>query len=116
VGSIPLVKAGEEALISLQPGSVPPRVISVSTAETERQLWWRPQMLDFTGAPLTAIVAEFNRHNAAQLVIADPALANTRISALLRSDNIEGFVRLLERGFGIQAERSGNNLVLRKAP
>jgi transmembrane sensor len=116
VGSIPLVRAGEEAVISLQLGSVPPRVIAVSTAEMERQLWWRPQMLDFTGAPLSEIVAEFNRHNAAQLVIADPALADTRISALLRSDNIEGFVRLLERGFGIRAERSGDTLLLRKAP
>ncbi len=115
VGSIPLVKAGERAVVSLVPGGPPPRVDAVATAEMDRLLLWRPQLLDFTGAPLSAIVAEFNRHNAAELVIADPALANTRISALLRSDNIDGFVRLLERGFDIRAERSGNIILLRKS-
>jgi len=91
-------------------------VAPVSAAEIDRLLLWRPQMLDFTGAPLSDIVAEFNRHNTAELIIADPALASTKISALLRSDNIDGFVRLLERGFDIQAERSGDTITLRKAP
>ena len=116
VGSIPLVVAGQQAVVSLQPGAAAPRVEAVSAAQIDRLLLWRPQTLDFTGAPLSEIVAEFNRHNTAELIIADPALANTRISALLRSDNIDGFVRLLERGFDIQAERSGNTIILRKAP
>jgi transmembrane sensor len=116
VGPIPLVKAGEQAVVSLAPGSPSSRVTAVSLAEMDRLLLWRPQLLDFTGAPLPQIVAEFNRHNAVELVIADPALANTRITALMRSDNIEGFVRLLERGFDIHAERSDNRIILRKAP
>jgi transmembrane sensor len=116
VGPLPLVKAGEEAVFLLRPGAPPPRVIAVTGAEMDRLLVWRPQLLDFTGAPLSQIVAEFNRHNTTELIIADPAVANTRISALLRSDNIDGFVRLLERGFGIQAERSGGNIILRKSP
>jgi transmembrane sensor len=117
VGPIPLVKAGEEAVISLAPGAAPPRVVAVASAEMDRVLSWRPQLLDFTGAPLSEIVAAFNRHNAAELIIADPALANTRISvANLRSDDLEGFVRQLERGFDIRAERSGNYIILHKSP
>jgi transmembrane sensor len=116
VGSIPFVDAGERAVIALQSGSASPRVSAVSAAEVDRLLLWRPQLLDFTGARLSEIVAEFNRHNGERMVIADPALADIQISALLRSDNIDGFVRLLERGFDIRAERSGNDIILRKAP
>ena len=63
---------------------------------------------DFNAAPLHDVVAEFNRRNRVQLRVADPALAAVRISAAFRSDNVEGFVRLLEAGFGARAERHGD--------
>jgi transmembrane sensor len=40
--------------------------------------------------------------------LVDPELAEIRISATLRSDNIEGFVRLVEMGFNTRAERHGD--------
>jgi transmembrane sensor len=61
-------------------------------------------------------VAEFNRRNAVQIVVADPELAAVRISASFRSDNIDGFVRLVEMGFGARADRNGTNEIrLRRA-
>jgi len=33
-----------------------------------------------------------------------------------RSDNVEGFVRLLESGFNVRAFRHGNSIILRQAP
>ncbi len=116
VGSIPLVQAGERAVISLVSGGPAPRVETISAARSDQLLGWRPQELDFNGAPLAEFVAGFNRCNSVQLVIADPALAEIKLSARLRSDNIDGFVRLLERGFDIKAERVGNQILLRKAP
>jgi transmembrane sensor len=57
-------------------------------------------------------VAAFNRRNAVQLVVIDPELAAVRVSASLRSDNVDGFVRLLEAGFGARAERRGDAEIL----
>jgi transmembrane sensor len=79
-------------------------------------LAWQHRMLDFTAAPMAEVVAEFNRRNDVQLVIADPELAAIRISAKFRSDNIDGFVSLVEMGFNTRAERRGENEIwLRKA-
>jgi len=91
------------------------RVVRVSADEIERLLAWQPRLLDFTTTPLSDILAEFNRHNQVRLSIADPDLAALRISASFRSDNIEGFVRLLEASFGVRPERRGaNEIVLLK--
>ena len=66
---------------------------------------------------LAEIVAEFNRRNAPiKLVVVDPALSYLQLSATLRSDNIEGFVRFLESGFGVRADRAGKTIRFRKAP
>ncbi len=110
------VKAGHRCIVSLAPSS-PPAVAAVTREEASRLLAWQPTLLDFTEAPLAAIVAEFNRRNAPFLItVAEPALADTPLNASLRSDNVEGFLRLLEGGFGIHAERSGNVVTLRRAP
>ena len=54
---------------------------------------------------IAEVAAEFNRRNRVQLVVSDPALAGLPIGASFRSDNVEGFVRLLEASFGVRAER-----------
>lgn len=87
---------------------VSPQIATLTPGEIERVLAWQHRMLEFSSQPLAEIVAEFNRRNRIQLVIADPDLAGLRVSAKLRSDNVAGFVRLLERGFGARAERRGD--------
>jgi transmembrane sensor len=109
--------ARQRAVVSLAPAAPPPQVDTLTPREIERVLAWQHRLLDFTAAPLAEIVAAFNRRNAVQLVVADPELAGVRISATLRSDNLDGFVALLEAGFGARAERRGEaEIILRKAP
>jgi transmembrane sensor len=113
---IPTLEARQRAVISrtLQPQL--PQIATLTDGEIERVLAWQDRLLDFTAAPLEDVVAEFNRRNVVQLVLADRELASVRISAAFRSDNIDGFVRLLEAGFGTHAERRGDSeIVLRKA-
>lgn len=115
-----LVDAGQRARVRREgeTASEPvalPQVSPVTAAEMEELLSWQPRMLDFTAAPLSSIVAEFNRRNPVQLVVGDPELLAIKISATFRSDNLEGFVRLLEASFGIRIERSGTVITLRKA-
>jgi len=114
---VPQLDARQRAVVSLAADAPAPQIATLTAGEIERVLAWQHRLLDFTAAPLTEIVAEFNRRNAVQLVVIDPGLAAVRVSATLRSDNVEGFVRLLEAGFGARAERRGDaEILLRAAP
>lgn len=111
------LSAGERTSVPFAVAEVSPVVVPVTKAQAEDILAWQPRMLDFTATPLKGIVGEFNRHNdPIRIVIADTALARTDVSASLRSDNVEGFIRLLEAGFGVSSERTGDTITLRKAP
>jgi len=113
---VPRLEAGQRAVVSLAPQASPPRIAVLTAGEIERVLAWQHRLLEFTSAPLAEIVAEFNRRNAVQIVVLDPELAAVRISASFRSDNVDGFVRLLEAGFGAQTDRRATGeIVLRKA-
>jgi transmembrane sensor len=108
------VEAGHRCVVSLAPDS-PLAVVAVTPEDTARLLAWQPTVLDFAEAPLSAIIAEFNRRNAPfQISVDDPALADLPLSASLRSDHVEGFLRLLEGGFGLEVERSGNVISLHR--
>ncbi len=112
---VPQLEAGQRAVVSLAPAARP-QIAVLTPGEIERVLAWQHRLLEFSSAPLADVVAEFNRRNAVQIVVLDPALAAVRISASFRSDNIDGFVRLLEAGFGAQAERRATGeIVLRKS-
>lgn len=108
---VPVLEIGQRAVVSLAPQAEAPKIATLTVGEIERVLAWQRRMLDFTAAPLADVVAEFNRHNTVQLVVTDPELAAVRISASFRSDNIDGFVRLVEVGFGVRAERRGDTEV-----
>jgi len=108
--------AGQRAVVPLTTTDHPIKVATLTGGEIERLLDWQPRLLDFTATPLSTIVSEFNRRNAVRLVLADGGMDAVRISATFRSDNVEGFVNLLEAGFGIRAERAGDTITLRRAP
>ena len=104
---------GECTVVSLTPSAPVPQVTVVPPAEIVARLAWQPLLLDFSNAPLTEIVAEFNRRNPVRLTFRDPSLHEVRLSATFRSDNVEGFVRLLKSNFGINVEwQSDGNIVL----
>lgn len=106
---------GERTVVSLV-NTVAPRVTVVSPEDLASSTAWQPRLLEFNDTPLVAIVAEFNRANAPiRLELADVELEHRLLNTAIRSDNVEGFVRLLEGGFGIRAERAGNVIMLQRA-
>jgi len=114
-GAPPVLMAGQSARVDLAPAMVP-QVAAISAAQIEDQLAWKPRLLDFTNAPMTEIVAAFNSGNPVHLRLGDAPLADMRLSATFRSDNVEGFVRLMESDFDLRAEwRSDGEIVLRRA-
>jgi transmembrane sensor len=111
-----LVDAGHRATVGREAGAEA-RIEPVSAQAMARELHWQPQLLDFAGAPLGAAVAEFNRRNRTQLVLADPGLADLPVIASIRSDNVEGFVRFLEASRLVRVERRGvDEIVVERRP
>jgi RNA polymerase sigma factor (sigma-70 family) len=80
--------------------------------EVEADLSWRRGFLFFHDAPLAEAVAEFNRYNREKIVIGSPVIADVRIGGNFRSTNVAGFIRLLQDGFSIHAERQGDEIIL----
>ncbi len=114
--AVPLLAAGENAVVPLAPATPVPPIAALSTNQIEERLAWQPRLLDFAEAPLADIAAEFNRHNSVRLTLGEPALEALRLSASFRSDNVEGFVRLMESDFGMIAERRDEaTIVLHRA-
>ncbi len=104
-----LLEVGQKATVPLAAASPAPSVVNLAPAQLEQELLWQPKILDFDNASLAEIVAEFNRRNPVHLVIDQDSTAERRMTANFRSDNMEGFVRLLESNFGIIAERVGDH-------
>lgn len=117
---IPLLMERERVRVALAPsavGSAPPpaTIAAVPAAGIHRALAWQERRLEFDDTPLPEVVAEFNRYNRTQLVLADPLLARRRFSGNFRADGYEVFVRLLEENFGLAAHHGADVIELRVA-
>jgi transmembrane sensor len=109
--SIPQLSAGQTATAS---GSGV-KLKNLPKNDLARKLAWQNQMLVFDGDSLADVVAQFNRYNERQLVIADPGLATLQIGGYFRPTNLDAFIDVLQSDFGIRAEKQGNQLLLATA-
>lgn len=111
------LEARQRTSVPLSAESGSTRTIStLSQQEVKRALAWQHGMMTFDKRPLAAIVAELNLLNEQQLVIRDPEVAAMQFSGTIRSDNVAGFVRLLESGFRVRSEAvAPNKIVLRSS-
>lgn len=108
--------AGQRTIIPMAAVVAPPAVVPATSREIAQLLDWQPHLLDFDSTPLAEVVEAFNRRNTLRLVIGDDELRTLPIVASIRSDNVEGFVRLLEGTAGVKAaRRTGGEVVLRRA-
>jgi len=69
-------------------------------------LAWRDGKLTFDQAPLTQVVAEFNRYNRVQLVVTDAAAGDIPIGGSFVAGSVESFTRLLHDAYGLKIERA----------
>lgn len=88
---------------------------SVTAEEIDRRLSWKGEVLDFEDVPLAKVVYEFNRRNRTKIRIADEELLQLKITAKLRSSNLDRFLELLKVTMDVHAQRDKfSNIVLRK--
>jgi len=78
----------------------------------QEALSWRQGVLVFHDLTLAQAAAEFNRYNTRQIVVDDPAIAELTIAGNFRANNVDAFVRLLEKGYPIRVRSSGSQLLL----
>lgn len=96
--------AGQRATVPMTVKDGVPMVTMLTEDELARRLAWQPRMLSFNDEPLASIVGEFNRHNPVALRLDASASGELRLTARFRSDNVEGFLRLLASDFGMRSE------------
>lgn len=82
--------------LSLEHSERLPVVRTLPVAETEALLRWKPEVLEFASQPLAEVVEQFNQRNSLKIVLADESLRAIPIVASFRSNNVLGFVKLLE--------------------
>jgi len=114
---VPMLTSGQKAVVSLR--NTPERALSkitpLSADEISKQLEWQAPRLNFHETYLADAVAEFNRLNEKrQIVIADPAINTLKIGGTFRSDNVDGFVRLLNTTMGIKSDASPEGRIILK--
>lgn len=111
------VTAGSHMVVprDLSP-AVAPAIRLLSTEEIAAALAWRGKRIEFTRTPLSQVVELFNAENRLQLTLTESRTAELRITGLFWADDPEGFVRLLESGFNLRAERSGDVIRILPSP
>jgi transmembrane sensor len=91
-----------------------PHVTPVSPAEMDERLAWRVPRIEFSGTPLVEAIPVFNRHSRVRVMLGDPGIGRLQLSGILRADNVDALVRLLEANYGVVADRRENGIMLRK--
>jgi transmembrane sensor len=120
-GGATLLVANERALIASDLAARPtplraPMVERVTPEALREALAWQAPRLVFADTPLAEVIAQFNRRNAVQLVLADPELATLSVAGSFRAENVEAFVRLLESSRDVRVERpETTRILLRRA-
>ncbi|MFC4312339.1 FecR family protein [Steroidobacter flavus] len=82
-------------------------------AEVVKLLSWRKGYIYFDNVPLADAVAEFNRYNTRKMVIEDPEIGTLRVGGNFRSTNIDAFLELMQSGFPVAVDDSGDRIVLK---
>lgn len=104
--SMSTLSAGEAVTITAKRVTTEPpqmQVQKVAEADVDRKLSWTEGRLWFERQTLKDVVAEFNRYNRRQMVIADPAIENLRIGGGFEATDPESFVAALEKTLGVRA-------------
>ncbi|MDZ4371439.1 MAG: FecR domain-containing protein [Phenylobacterium sp.] len=78
--------------------------VAASPSSIDRALAWREGKIDLANDRLGAAVAEFNRYNRAQIVLADASLAEERFDGVFRIDDPAGFAEAIALSLGLSVD------------
>lgn len=85
---------------------VTPKTVEAASAE----LSWRHGMLVFDRYTVAKAAEEFNRYNRRKIVVTSAEAGAIPIGGTFEVENIDGFVELLEEGYGLTIEQSDDEV------
>lgn len=88
------------------------RVVPQSAAAIDGATAWEQGDILFDGMPLDRAIAEFNRYLPQKLALGDPGLGTIRLGGRFHTADLDGFLGALHQGFGIDARRTGDKILL----
>ncbi len=103
VGGSSFLTAGQKASVQWGESEATFTIETLDKQDLASALNWQPRMLKFRSASLFEIIQGFNQHNQIQVVLGDPELESLVLTSAFWSDNVEGFIRLMESNYGIRA-------------
>ncbi len=108
------VSAGARVAVPVDGSGFAPQVEPVTPVEINTALAWREMRFEFTNTSLAEAVDLFNHKSKVHVTLEDPSLAELRVSGIYWANNPEGFAKLLESSFDIEARQDGpDHIVLR---
>lgn len=78
-------------------------------SSVDRKLAWRSGKIDLLGETLSGAIAEFNRYNQRQIILADPALGSEQFDGVFRTDDPEGFAIAVKSALDVPVDVSGSS-------
>jgi transmembrane sensor len=105
---IAMLKPGDDAVVT----PVSMAVTRKTAQQLADALAWRRGMLVFRNTRLADAVREFNRYNETKLVIADPSIANLKVTAEIENDNFDDFLQLARDVLDLRIDRQGNDILI----
>jgi transmembrane sensor len=84
--------------------------------ELADKLAWRRGMFVFRDTKLADVAREFNRYNATKLVIADPSIADLKVTTEIKTDHFEQFLQFAEAVWNLRADREGDVIRISRRP
>lgn len=85
--------------------------IVTTPSEVDRALAWRAGKIDLAGETLSEAIAEFNRYNKRQIILADPGLASQRFFGIFRTDDPEAFAMAVRQSLQVPIDLESPALI-----
>ena len=101
--------AGHEAFVPVKAEVVE---VTYRPEEVERRLSWREREIVLNSETLTEAVAEFNRYNSRQIVIADPALGAQKLVGGFHVDQPETFARAVQTALNVPVSETDDRIII----
>lgn len=99
--------AGEQVIVTAQAASRSAHPdVAAATA-------WRERKLVFSSSPLPVVVGEYNRYHEKRLRVADPALADFKISGIFSAADAASLIAFLRAQSNIDVEERESEIVLK---
>jgi transmembrane sensor len=105
-----VLSAGEQILIT------PTAILAPQATNVQAAVAWTQKKLVFDAAPLSEVVAEFNRYSHRQLLLDSAALNDIRISGVFASSGVDHLVQFLQQRFDVVATSTDDQIHLSPHP